>query len=85
MQEAGVPPIPLQVWAALFVPAGAPDAVVTRLNRELIHVIRGEGRTMLEREGMVIQEMTPAQLATHVKSQLDIWGRAIREAGIPRD
>lgn len=85
MEEAGVAPIPLQVWAALFVPARTPEAIVTRLNRELIAVLRGEGRAMLEREGMVLQEMTPAQLNAHVKSQLDIWGRAIREAGIPRD
>ncbi|MBM3342132.1 MAG: tripartite tricarboxylate transporter substrate binding protein [Betaproteobacteria bacterium] len=85
MEEAGVAPILLQVWAALFVPARTPDAVITRLNRELINVVRGEGRAMLEREGVVAQEMTPAQLAAHVKSQFDAWGRAIRAAGIPRD
>lgn len=85
LEEAGVAPIPLQVWAALFVPAGTPQAIVARLNRELIAVLRGDGRTALEREGMVTQEMTPQQLAAHVKSQLDVWGRAIREAGIPRD
>ena len=85
MEEAGVPPIPLQVWAALFVPARTPDAVIARLNRELHNVLRGDGRALLEREGMVPQEMTPAQLGAHVKTQLDVWGRAIREAGIPRD
>lgn len=85
LEEAGVAPIPLQVWAALFVPAGTPQAVIARLNRELNIVLRGDGRIALEREGMVLQEMTPQQLAAHGKSQLDVWGRAIREAGIPRD
>lgn len=86
MEEAGVAPIPLQVWSALFAPAGTPNAVITRLNRELNAVLRSpETRALFDREGIVAQEMTPPQLAAHVKSQLDIWGRAIREAGIPRD
>ena len=86
MEEAGVPPIPLQVWCGLFAPARTPNTIVIRLNRELNTVLRNaDARALLDREGIVPQEMSPAELGTHVKSQLDIWGRAIREAGIPRD
>ena len=56
------------------------------IDRELIAVLRGaQGRALLEREGIVPQEMTPDELAAHVKVQLDTWGRAIREAGIPQE
>ena len=86
MEETGVPPIALQVWAALFTPARTPRDIVTRLNRELNAMLRdANARALLDREGLVHQEMSPAELAAHVKSQYDIWGRAIREAGIPRD
>jgi tripartite-type tricarboxylate transporter receptor subunit TctC len=86
MEEAGAAPIPLQVWAGLFAPARTPQAIVTRLNRELNTVLRGaEARTLLDREGIVSQEMSADELAAHVKVQLDTWGRAIREAGIPQE
>ena len=86
MEEAGTPPIPLQVWAGVFAPAGTPNDVVVRLNRELNTVLRGtEARTLLDREGIVSQEMTTGELARHVKAQLETWGRAIREAGVPQE
>lgn len=86
LEEAGVPPIPLQVWAGLFAPARTAKEIVTRLNRELNAVLRGaEARALLEREGIVQQEMSTDELAAHVKVQLDTWGRAIREAGIPQE
>jgi tripartite-type tricarboxylate transporter receptor subunit TctC len=86
MEEAGFAPIPLQVWAGLFAPARTPNDVITRLNHELNAVLRGtEARALLDREGIVPQEMTPEELATHVRIQLDTWGRAIREAGIPQE
>ena len=86
MEEAGVAPIPLQVWAGVFAPARTPGAIVARLNRELNTVLRStEARTLLDREGVVSQEMTPGELAAHVKTQFDTWGRAIREAGIAQE
>ncbi|HTD91066.1 MAG TPA: tripartite tricarboxylate transporter substrate-binding protein, partial [Burkholderiales bacterium] len=86
MEEAGAPPIPLQVWAGVFAPARTPKDIVTRLNRELITVLRStEARTLLDREGIVSQEMTIDELAAHVKAQFDTWGRAIREADIPKE
>ena len=86
MAEAGAPPIPLQVWAGVFAPAGTPQVIVARLNRELNIVLRGaDARSLFDREGIVSQEMSPGELGAHVQSQLDIWGRAIREAGIPQE
>ncbi len=86
LEEAGVAPIPLQVWAGLFAPARTPKEIVTRLNRELNTVLRStDARMLFDREGLVPQEMTPDELAAHVKTQLDVWGRAIRDAGIPQD
>jgi len=86
LEEAGVPPIPLQVWAGLFAPARTPKEIVARLNRELKAVLRStDARMLFDREGLVPQEMTPEELASHVKVQLDSWGRAIRDAGIPQE
>ena len=86
MEEAGAAPIALQVWAGLFAPTRTPADIVARLNRELNAVLRGaDARMLYDREGIVSQEMTPAALGVHVKTQLDTWGRAIREAGIPQE
>jgi tripartite-type tricarboxylate transporter receptor subunit TctC len=86
LEEAGSPPIPLQVWAGLFAPARTPGDIVSQLNRELNAVLRrAETRELLDREGIVPQEMTPQALAAHVRTQFEVWGRAIREAGIPQE
>lgn len=42
-----------------------------------------EARELLQREGMMPEPMTVGQFAQHIGQQFEIWGRAIREAGIP--
>lgn len=44
-----------------------------------------DGRELLARESIDPQAMTPAELGSYMRSQLDVWGKAIREAGIQPD
>jgi tripartite-type tricarboxylate transporter receptor subunit TctC len=82
-EEAGLPPLSVATWAALFGPAGMPRDVVTRLNRELnAAMARSEIREQVDRQGFQLQASTPEELGAYVKSQLVAWGRAFQDAGM---
>jgi tripartite-type tricarboxylate transporter receptor subunit TctC len=81
--EAGLPPLSVATWAALFGPAGLPREVVVRLNRELNAAIaRPEIREQVDRQGFQLQSSTPEELGAYVKSQLAAWAKAFDAAGM---
>ena len=81
--EAGLPPLSVATWAALFGPAGLPREVVARLNRELNAAIaRPEIREQVDRQGFQLQGSTPEGLGAYVKSQLVAWKSAFDAAGM---
>ena len=81
--EAGLPPLSVATWAALFGPAGMPREVVARLNRELNAAIaRPEIREQVDRQGFQLQSSTPEELGAYVKSQLVAWKSAFDAAGM---
>ena len=81
--EAGLPPLNVATWAALFGPAGMPREVVARLNRELNAAIaRPEIREQVDRQGFQLQGSTPEELGAYVKSQLGAWKKAFDDAGM---
>src|SRR5580765_1929506 len=81
--EAGLPPLSVATWAALFGPAGMPREVVARLNRELNTAIaRPEIREQVDRQGFQLQSSTPEELGAYVKSQLAAWKKAFDDAGM---
>ncbi len=81
--EAGLPPLSVATWAALFGPAGTPREIVARLNRELNAVLaRPEVREQVDRQGFLLQGSTPEELGAYVKAQLGAWGKAFNDAGL---
>ena len=81
--EAGLPPLNVATWAALFGPAGMPRDIVARLNRELNAVMaRPEVREQVDRQGFQLQGSTPEELGAYVKTQLGAWGKAFNDAGL---
>ncbi len=70
-------------WAGVFAPARTPKTVVERLNREINAALkRLEIRTQLEQQAFAGAGSTPEALGVWVKDQYQIWGAAMREAGI---
>jgi tripartite-type tricarboxylate transporter receptor subunit TctC len=73
-------------WAAIFGPAKLPRAVVERLTREINAILqRPEIKEQLERQAFEVGGSTPEELGTFVKDQLEVWRRAVREAGIAQE
>ncbi len=86
MAEAGMPGVSVAPWLGLFAPAKLPPEVTARLARDFNATLRRpEIVETLARQGFEAQGSTPAELATHVREQIDAWARVIRDAKIPME
>jgi tripartite-type tricarboxylate transporter receptor subunit TctC len=81
--EAGMPPITVEFFAALWGPAKMPADIAQRLSKELTAIIaRPQIREQIDRHGFALAASTPAELDAFTRRQMDAWGRGFREAGI---
>jgi tripartite-type tricarboxylate transporter receptor subunit TctC len=81
--EAGFPKFPIVPWAGMVGPAKMPKDVVERLNRELNAVLkRADVRESLAKQAFAPRGSTAEEMSAIVKEQLEVWGKAIRDAGI---
>jgi len=81
--EAGMPPITVEFFAALWGPAKLPADITQRLSRELTSIIaRPQIREQIDRHGFALAASTPAELDAFTRKQFDAWGRGFKEAGI---
>jgi tripartite-type tricarboxylate transporter receptor subunit TctC len=83
MAEAGLTGYESALWTAFVLPAGAPPAIIERLNRELVAVVSSaEGREALDKQGVEIDPGTPAALAERIRADVVKWRDVITSAGI---
>ena len=82
--EAGLPKFPIESWAGVFGPAKMPKDVTERVNREMNALLkRAEVRESLLKQAFQPRGMGTEEFAASTMQQYDVWGRAIRDAGIP--
>ncbi len=81
--ESGVPGFEVSSWAALFVPAKTPNAIVRKIQTDTAAAIAEPGaRKRLDDAGVLVVGSTPDGLASHLKAEMDRWGPIIKEIGI---
>jgi tripartite-type tricarboxylate transporter receptor subunit TctC len=81
--EAGFPKFSVSPWAGMFGPGRMPGEVTQRINRELNAVLaRAEVRDSLAKQAFAPKGSTVDEFTRYVREQYDVWGKAIREAGI---
>jgi tripartite-type tricarboxylate transporter receptor subunit TctC len=82
MAESGYPGFEVSSWWGALGPAGLPQAVVTRLNAEIVKLMATpDARDRMAALGADIQTGTPEQFAAYIKSETAKWGKVIRESG----
>jgi tripartite-type tricarboxylate transporter receptor subunit TctC len=81
--EAGMPPITVEFFAALFGPARLPPEIAQRLSKELNAIMaRPQIREAIDRQGFALAGSTPEELGAFVRQQLGAWQRGFKDAGI---
>ena len=83
LSEAGVKGYELTFWVATYVPAGTPQAVVSKLNELLVRGARSSTAAHIYRSsGMEIFTTSSEGLRIFQKAELLKWGRIIKGAGM---
>jgi tripartite-type tricarboxylate transporter receptor subunit TctC len=83
MAQAGLPGYESALWTALVLPAGAPPAIVERLNRATVAVLNlPDTREALDKQGVEIETGTPEALALRIRTDVAKWRDVIVGAGL---
>ena len=83
MIEAGVPGYEVTIWYAVFFPAGAPKAVIARLNSELVKILNGSDmKERMAQIGVDPAPSTPEELAAFVKAETIKYIKVAQDAGV---
>ena len=81
--EAGLQGYDAALWTAFVLPAGAPAAVIERLNREVIALLgTPEMRDALDKQGVETDPGSPQALAARIRDDVKKWSDVIASAGL---
>jgi tripartite-type tricarboxylate transporter receptor subunit TctC len=83
IDESGVPGYQAANWWGIAAPAGTPQPVVAKLNREINAVLASdEVKAQFAKDGAVIVPMSPPEFAKFYATEHEKWGKVVREANI---
>jgi tripartite-type tricarboxylate transporter receptor subunit TctC len=81
--EAGVPGYTADNWWGLAAPAGLPKPITDKLYTATQAALKSpELQAAFDREGAATVEMTSAQFADYIKTEIDKWGHVVKEGNI---
>ncbi|RZI65245.1 Bug family tripartite tricarboxylate transporter substrate binding protein [Variovorax guangxiensis] len=84
--EQGVPGYESGTWQGVKVAKGTPDAIIQRLNKELITVIRSADiRSRLAGQGAEVVTMAPAEEEQFFNKERARWAKVVADANIKLD
>jgi tripartite-type tricarboxylate transporter receptor subunit TctC len=86
ISEAGIRAYSAVQWYGVLAPAGTPQAIVERLNREIRDVLRiGEVRAPLLAEGAELADGTPGQFRAFIRDEASKWETVAKQSGAQLD
>ena len=81
--EAGVPGYEATNWWGIIAPAGTPKDIVEKVRKALAEAQESaETRKRLESEGADVVRMSPDEFGAFMVSEMDKWGKVVKESGI---
>jgi tripartite-type tricarboxylate transporter receptor subunit TctC len=84
--ESGYPGFEAITWYGMFLPAGAPPAIVARLNTEFVKVLSASDfKAWLMDQGADAAPGTPGEFAAFVKSEIARYAPLVRKSGMRPD
>ena len=81
--EQGVAGYDNPTWYAFVAPAATPRAIIAKLNVDIARTLdKDEIRQRLLRLGLDARPSKPEYVDAHVRSEIEKWGRIVKDAGI---
>ena len=89
MSEAGLPPPPgldIREWYGVIAPAKTPEAIVNRLNAEMVKVFkRPDVQARLPDMGAEYVGSSPQALSKQLANDVRTWAKWVKDAGVRAD
>lgn len=86
MQEAGFSGYEVTTWYALWAIRGTPKEAFDRMYAETVKAMQQpDMKQIWEAQGATIGGQTPAEFAKFVHSEIEKWGKVVKDAGIKID
>jgi tripartite-type tricarboxylate transporter receptor subunit TctC len=89
MAEVGFPALSVPFWHAMWAPAATPKPIIDRLNAALRAAINHpdvkRAYAAAGTEAFPPEQMTPDAANAYVKSQVELWGKTVRDNNIKVD
>ena len=84
--ESGFPGFEAIGWIGLAAPAGTPPAVLDKLNAEVVRIVNlPDVKERFNAIATPLETNTRAQFTAFVKSEIEKWGKAVKESGAKVD
>lgn len=72
-----------EAWVGLLAPAKTPPEIIARLNAEVVKILaHPEMKARFAEQGLETVGSTPAQLDQWIRTEMERWGKVIREQNI---
>ena len=82
MAELGMPGVEVSVWAGVLAPAGTPDELVRRLNREINEALNSaELRDALTKLGVEPMPLAPESFSALIAAEAGKWADLVEQSG----
>jgi tripartite-type tricarboxylate transporter receptor subunit TctC len=83
VSEAALKGYEANTWGGILAPAGTPKDVIAKLNAAINAALKTEDvQAKLTGAGIQIQGGTPEQFAAVIQSEIEKWGKVVKDAGI---
>jgi tripartite-type tricarboxylate transporter receptor subunit TctC len=86
LAEGGVPGVEAGTWYGINAPRGTPQAVVERLNREIVGILdRPSFREQFATVGVVPEPSTPQEFGDFIRSEIEKWSGVMKFTGMKQE
>ena len=86
MSKAGLPNFESETWFALLTPTGTPNNIIQTLNAKLVEITQqADTQSNLMKQGATPKTGSPTQVDAFLKSEIEKYGKIIKNSGIQID
>ena len=84
--ESGLPGYEAVAWYGVFAPDGTPRDIVTRLNAEIVRIVRSaEVRELLLKQGAESYATSPEEFTKVIQRDVAKWAKVVKDSGAKPD
>ena len=82
LDEAGVKGYDATIWLGLLAPPGTPREIVDKLNTSITKILSTpEAKKLMDSAGVDVATSSPEEFQKLMQSELDRWGKVVKETG----